>query len=161
MADKEDLQHLFFDCCYAGKCWQWLFALFNLCWVFGNVFHENVLQILVEPKLKSDPKLIWNNVVKALLAEIWFERNKRVFHDKSTPWLDRFEIARLNASSWYTLSNSFADFSIQDLSLNWKPFIFPAYLLLLYCSFCIVFLWIGVYFVVVCTMCFVPNVTGG
>ena len=92
MTDKEDLQHLFLKC-YARKCWLRLFDLFNLSWVFGNVFRENVLQILVGPKLKSDSKLLWNNAVKAWLAEIWFEGNQRVFHDKSTPWL---EIARIN-----------------------------------------------------------------
>lgn len=43
MADKEDLQHLFFDCSYAGNCWQRLFACFNLRWAFGNVFRDNIL----------------------------------------------------------------------------------------------------------------------
>lgn len=120
------MQHLLFEWCYAKNCWFHLFDFFNLKWVFGNVFRDNVLQILIGPRLKSTPKLLWTNAVKALLVEIWFEMNQRVFRDKYNPWLDRFEIARLNASSWCSLSSSFADFSIQDLCLDWRAFIFPA-----------------------------------
>lgn len=36
------------------------------------------------------------------------------FQDKSLSWLDRFEIARVKTSKL------FADYSIQDVSLNWN-----------------------------------------
>ena len=125
MAEK-DLQHLFFDCTYALRCWHRLFSFFNLCWVFGNRCSENVLQILVGPSLKKSPKTLWYNAVKALLVEIWFERNQRVFYDKATPRLERCEIARLNASTWCTQSRSFSDFSIMDIVVNRRAFIFSA-----------------------------------
>lgn len=72
-----DLQHLLLYCNYAGKCWQHLFSLFNLSWVFGCNFRDNVLQILVGPQLKSSPRLLWNNVVKALLTNLWFEKKSK------------------------------------------------------------------------------------
>ena len=99
LVDLEDLQHLFFNCMYAKSCWFKLFEDFNLSWVFDKVFKKNVLQLLIGPKLKSRPNMIWSNAVKALLFEIWFERNQRVFHDKASPWLMRFETAKINASS--------------------------------------------------------------
>lgn len=108
-ADWEDLQHLFFNCCYAGKCWQRLFACFNISWVFGKDFRDNVLHVLMGPKLKASPKLLWNNAFKALLADLWFERNQMVFHDKETPWFSRFEIVWLNASSWCSFSKAFTN----------------------------------------------------
>lgn len=70
LAESEDLQHIFyifFDCHFSKHCWEYLFPIFNTSWVFGNVFRQNVLQVLVGPSLKSRPK--------ALLAELWFERN--------------------------------------------------------------------------------------
>lgn len=124
---EEDLQHVFFTCSYANNCWQRLFAHFKLNWVIDNSFCDNVLQILISPKLKPTPKLLGINVVKSLLAELWFERNQRVLHDKTTPWLDRFETAQLNTSLWCSRSNTFANFTIQDISLNWSAFIFPPF----------------------------------
>jgi len=125
LADFEDLQHLFFNCIYAKSCWFSLFDCFNLSWSFDKMFKSNVLQVLIGPKLNSRPRLIWSNAVKAILSEIWLERNQRVFHDKASPWFVRFETARLNASSWCSLSKKFEDFFIQDISINWKAFIFP------------------------------------
>lgn len=76
MADNEDLQHQYFDCYYAEKCWLSLFSLFDLCWVFGSTFRDNILQVLVGPSLKPGPKLLWSNTAKALFAELWFERKE-------------------------------------------------------------------------------------
>ena len=46
------------------------------------------------------------------------------FQDKSLPWFDRFEAARVKASSWCSLSKLFTEnYSIQDLCLNWNAFI--------------------------------------
>ena len=67
--------------------------------------------------------LVWANVVKALLAEIWFERNQRVFHEKSSTWMERYDSARLNTSSWCSLSKFFQDYSSQEIVLNWSSFI--------------------------------------
>lgn len=103
---------------YAANCWWLLFSYFKVNWVFGDAFGENVCQILSGPALKEGPRLIWVNTVKALPAEIWFKQNQRVFHDKKLKWMDWFEAARLNASSWCILSKTFEDFSIQDLCLN-------------------------------------------
>lgn len=122
---KEELQHLFFECSYASKCWHWLFGFFNVCWVFGGEFSSNLLQIVVGPALKKKPQLLWSNAVKALLSKLWFERNQQVFHDKASSWLDHFEFARLNASSWCTLSRAFDEYSIQEFNLNWHAFISP------------------------------------
>ena len=70
--------------------------------------------------------LLWCNAVKAILVELWLERNQRVFHNKASLWFDRYEFDRLNASSWYSLRKQFKDFSMQDILLNWQQvFIFP------------------------------------
>lgn len=56
------------------------------------------------PPLDTHLLQLWINAVKAVLSEIWFERNQRIFEDKSLNWLDRFEIARIKASFWCSLS---------------------------------------------------------
>ena len=83
-------------------------------------------QILAGPNLKrKTAESLWTNAVKALLAEIWFERNQRVFHDKSSTWLERYDSAVLNASSWCSLTKYFQDYSSQEIVLNWPAFIAP------------------------------------
>ena len=96
--NQEDIQHLFSKCPYAANCWSKLLQIFNLGWVGGS-FSGNVLQILPGSNLKKTSLILWCNAVKALLVEIWFERNQRVFHNTSSV-SDRFEYAYLNASSW-------------------------------------------------------------
>lgn len=80
-------------------CWQKLFDTFHIQWVFSGCFKQNVVQILGGPKLKTQAHVLWANVVNALLVEIWFERNQRVFHEKYLSWTSRFEVASLNAST--------------------------------------------------------------
>jgi len=122
--NMESIQHLLFDCVFASKCWFRLIQAFNFCWVFYHVFKNNVSQILAGPNLKKKTaECLWANAVKAFLAEIWFERNQRVFHDKSSTWMERYDSARLNASSWCSLSKFFQDYSSQEIVLNWSAFI--------------------------------------
>lgn len=101
--------------------WQRLLYIFNISGVFVNVNRDNVSQILVGPALHTKPHLIWSNVVRALLAEVWFKINQHVFHDIFSDWMVPFEVACL-ASSWCCQAKAFADFSIQDLCLNWRVF---------------------------------------
>ena len=73
-------------------------------------------QILAGPALnKKTTELLWVNAVKALLVEVWFERNQRVFHDKHSTWMERYDSVRLRASSWCSLSKYFQDYSLQPL----------------------------------------------
>lgn len=108
----ETQQHLFFECNYAVNCWQKNFRIYSTDWVFSNSFQDNIVQLLTKPSLKSGPKLMWINAVKALFLEIWFERNQQIFQEKSTSWQDRFELAKLNASSWCSISKFSEDYSV-------------------------------------------------
>ena len=79
---------------------------------FDHFFKNNLYQILAGPDLKKKTaELLWANTVKTLLAEIWFDRNQRVFHDKSSTWWEGYDSALLNASSWCSLSKYFQDYS--------------------------------------------------
>ena len=62
----------------------------SLVTMYNNYFWGHIL--------KKKPRLLWENMVKALPADSWFERNERTFHDKEMSWLDRFESAPHNAS---------------------------------------------------------------
>lgn len=82
MGASEDPQHFFFECHYSFDCWKKLLSIFHLQWVFVNSFKD------VLPILYATAQLLWVNVVKALLAKIWFKRNQRVFKDLQC--LERF-----------------------------------------------------------------------
>ena len=64
-------------------------------------------------------------MVKALLAELWLEENQRTFQDKELGWLGHFDSAARNTFAWCSLSKDFEVYSIQELCLNWRAFIFP------------------------------------
>ena len=66
-------------------------------------------------------------MVKALLADLWFERKQRTFHDKEMRWIDHFESAASNTSTWCSVNKEFEAYSIQKISLNWGVFICPDY----------------------------------
>lgn len=53
------------------------------------------------------------------------ERNRRIIEDKLLHWSDRLESAHLKAFSLWSLSKSFAEFSLHDIYLNWHAFIVP------------------------------------
>ena len=124
VGNMEKIHYLLFVCVFASKCWFRLLQAFNVCWAFDHDFKNNVTQVLAGLALKmKTTDLLRVNAVKALLVEIWFERNQRVFHDKPSTWMERFESVYLNASSWCSLSKDFQDYSSQDIVLNWPVFI--------------------------------------
>lgn len=100
-------------------------VVFNVAWAFGDTFSLNVRQVLLDLLLKKGLRLIWVNMAKALLADLWFERNQRIFHDKELGWFDCFELASHKFFAWCTLAKEFKDYSIQERCLNWRAFIFP------------------------------------
>lgn len=57
------------------------------------------------------------NLSETLFAEIWFEQNQIIFHDKKMSWLDRFEIANQNAAAWRAFCKDFKAFSIKSSAL--------------------------------------------
>ena len=89
---------------------------------FYGVFSGNVLQILFGPDLKKTSSILWC-AVKALLVEIWFERNQRIFHNTASVWSNRFVYACLIGSSWCSMVKEFHDYSTQDIHLNRQAFI--------------------------------------
>ena len=94
-----------------------------MTWVFGEDFKENTLQLLIGPALRKKSRLLWTNAIKAVLSELWFERNQRIFQNKALSWLDRFKIAKINASPWCTLDRAFEEYSLQTLNLHWRAFL--------------------------------------
>ena len=59
----------------AGEVFFLLLSIFNVLWAFDRYLSSNVFQLLSGPLLPKGPRLIWANMSKALLAEIWYEFN--------------------------------------------------------------------------------------
>ena len=64
--------------------------------------------------------IIWENLSKALLSELWFER---IFLDKASPRVEIMRVADLNAVAWCSLKKEFVNYSIKDIHLNWATFL--------------------------------------
>lgn len=88
LAASEHLQHLFFTCPFEFTYWVKLFDFFGLNWVFDKDLLSDVHQLLLGIKLKRQANLLSLNAVKALLSELWFERNQSNFQEKVAAWSD-------------------------------------------------------------------------
>ncbi|XP_022153214.1 uncharacterized protein LOC111020765 [Momordica charantia] len=120
----EDHDHLFFHCYFASKCWNLLFHQFNVDWCFDLKAGDNVYQLLHgPPHLSSSVRFLWLNVVKALLSELWFERNSRLFEEKRRLFDESFYSAKFKASLWCSLVDSFLHHSPSMIYANWGAFI--------------------------------------
>ena len=98
-------------------------SVFSKHSIFVGLLIMILRTVWLGPALKmKTADLMWVDTLKALLVEIWLERNQKVFHDKLSTWMKRFEFARLNASSWCSLSKDFRDYYSQDIVLNWPAF---------------------------------------
>ena len=124
---NETLLHLFLLCPFSSLCWSRLFSILNIAWVFDGSLSSSILQLLEGPSLPKKSRLIWLNLSKALLAELWFERNQWIFLDKERPRPEIFPSTKRNAAAWCSLNKEFGNYSIQDICLNWavsNPLIF-------------------------------------
>ena len=99
-------------------CCNRFFSIFNIIWVFDGSLCSLVLQLLEGPLLLKKPRLLWLNLLKAILSELWFERNQRIFHDKEKPSSEVLSAER-NAAALVSLNKDFGAYYIQDICLNW------------------------------------------
>ena len=107
---------MFINFSHAKFGWFKLTPIFNLHWVFYNYFRFNISQLIYGPALlNSTAKLLWVNVVKVFLSELWLERNQRIFRGKQLPWHDRFESTHVKTSSCCYLTKLFVGFLLQDI----------------------------------------------
>ncbi|TYK28938.1 P-loop containing nucleoside triphosphate hydrolases superfamily protein isoform 2 [Cucumis melo var. makuwa] len=90
------LGKIILDSDYSLACWQKLMSIFHFNWVFCNSFKCNV-QVLYGLSFKKKSQQLINGV-EALLVDLWFERNQRVFHEKH---LQRYQaMAYIEASAY-------------------------------------------------------------
>ena len=82
---SENLPRILLNCLVSSFCWVRIFSLFNLVWVFDHSISASVVQFLSGPILPKKSRIILEILSKALLTELWFERNQRIFHDKVRP----------------------------------------------------------------------------
>lgn len=122
-ATCEDQAHLFLFCPYASVCWDLFFHMFNLAWVKDKSVSSSIFQLLFDPFFSPKASLLWVNGLKALISELWFERNQRTFEGKSRSAFECYSIAKFKASQWCALSNLFANYSPSMICSNWEAFL--------------------------------------
>ena len=116
---SENLSRIFLNGFVSSFCWVKIFSLFNLAQVFDHSLNVSVAQLLSRPNLPKKSSVIWENLSKAILLELWFERDQCIFHDKARPRAKIMRFTDLNATAWCSLKKEFVNYSIQDIYLNW------------------------------------------
>ena len=97
--------------------------MFNFDWVFDRSLSTSVIQVLSGPKLPKKPCIMWENLSKALLRELWFDHNQHIFLDRARPRAEIMRVVDTNAAAWCSLKMEFVNYSIQDICLNWEAFL--------------------------------------
>ena len=60
---------------FSSFSWMRFFSTFNIVWFFDGFLCSSILQLLEGPLLPKKPRLLWSDLLKAILSELWFERN--------------------------------------------------------------------------------------
>lgn len=107
------------------SCWGLFFQMFNLYWVWDLEVPKNIHQLLSGTRLPSKAHLLWVNGFKALISELWFKRNQRVFKVTCRYYMECFNIAKFKVSQWCVISDLFSNYSPSMICMNWKALITP------------------------------------
>jgi len=121
---EETTFHLFFDCSYAVKIWNWLANTLNLNLHFNNI--EEIWHIC-DRRWNPQCKIIIQSAIVNVLSAIWFARNSARFKGKDIHW--KTTIALISSSvtlsgnnSKDTSNSSMTDFAIiKKFKVNIHP----------------------------------------
>jgi hypothetical protein len=79
----ETSYHLFFECTYASRLWNWLSTVLNINLQFSNI--DDVWKIC-DRNWSAQCKIAVKASLINTLCTIWFVRNQARFNDKLIPW---------------------------------------------------------------------------
>ena len=82
--DLEDRDHLFLNCNYSQKVWNYILIFWNIAWVHHNKI-EHCFQSWTCPTKDSNVEFLWKITLPHLWWGIWKERNNRIFREKEMP----------------------------------------------------------------------------
>ncbi|KAK4857973.1 hypothetical protein QYF36_008912 [Acer negundo] len=80
-AGEDGLFHLFFHCQFANLIWEFFLGHFGI----NNPFNGNIISFINPTNVTSFSSYVRAISIKAItyiFSKIWFERNRRIFHDK-------------------------------------------------------------------------------
>lgn len=81
---EESIDHIFIHCPFALKGWSFLLQIFGFTRCMPSRIDDWLLEALQGWHLKGKAKILWNCAARALLWNIWLERNYGIFEDKSS-----------------------------------------------------------------------------
>ena len=111
MNANDSLLHLFLLRPYSSVCWNSFFSIFDIARVFDASLSSSVHQLLKGLSLPKKHQLIRLNLLKALLLELWFQRNQQIFQDKKRSSSKIFNSVQFNVAAWCSLYKNFAPLS--------------------------------------------------
>ncbi|XP_057719921.1 uncharacterized protein LOC130934359 [Arachis stenosperma] len=100
----EQIHHLFLGCDFAWQVWSaWLYV-FGRLWSLPGLMKDHFLSWTEEPRRKEDRKqqlrcfcaIIWN---------IWLERNRRIFQNRSRGVEEIINMSMFNCDEWRGVSS--------------------------------------------------------
>ncbi|KAK1587637.1 hypothetical protein Q3G72_015198 [Acer saccharum] len=80
---EDGVFHLFFHCQFANLIWEFFMSRFGI----NNPFNGNIISFInptVVTSFSSYVRAIWIKVIACIFSKIWFEHNRRIFHDEFT-----------------------------------------------------------------------------
>ena len=96
----ENLDHLLLHCEYSKKIWVKAIDLFNIIGAISKKWSEFVIVKWSFKGKRSMKRRMWRLALLAIGWQIWLERNKRIFEDKSRSVDDLWGVIKFHMGLW-------------------------------------------------------------
>jgi len=113
-ANIETSSHLFFECPYASKLWNWLASVLNMNLQFTS--YDDVWKIC-DRNWSSQCKVVVKASLINIFSTIWYVRNQARFNDKAINWRTAINLIISSVALSGNLSRTSGHCSIQDFSI--------------------------------------------
>ncbi|XP_026383460.1 uncharacterized protein LOC113278957 [Papaver somniferum] len=121
--DEETSRHLLLHCSTAIYIWNFFKVEFHLNWVLPHSIHT-ALSTWPCSSIRSRKSLVIKALPVAILWNLWKERNRRAFKNKSSTTAKIIQSIKHIIAYWLYLQPEFQKISLKQFMINWKTVVF-------------------------------------
>lgn len=121
--DGETSHHMLLHCSYANTIWRSFIELFNLVWIAPPSV-EIAIHSWPNYKPKTRKDVVISTIPAAIIWNLWKERNRRTFENKSLPTTKVIQKIKFTIAYWVYQQPQFIGIALQHFMLKWKDVVF-------------------------------------
>lgn len=115
-SDGETVDHMFIHCPYALKVWWLLLGEVNAVWVTPKGCFKLLSCKIDALGRGKKAKVLWGNLLQAMIWNLWVERNRRIFDDyKGVEASELWDRVKFWAALWASITPVFRNVAISSI----------------------------------------------